>query len=294
MKKKLPSLSIAFSAVMIIGLILPLRADTDRVIWSGRSGGFDIRWSLYDIIFSSTSSPDGGTLSVSSISKKNHAQEIAWVKKEFGKDNRLVDYQRDFSILSVVGSIVTIEEHFFASLALEAHPWGESRFTTLDLSRPGGINYRNVSQDLNINLSKPGKVAKLTDYFNESDILKGLLADPVIKEFIKNTGLNPRTLKALVKSMSGQFMISERYCCSMADDLLTRFAFHHIEGDRVAVKIGISGAGPCRESNTRIGLLLPIPESLRNALKLAEVKEEGFLMKDLKMVSGDRKTKFRY
>ena len=62
--------------------------------------------------------------------------------------------------------------------------------------------------------------------------------------------------------------------------ILENFAFHHIEGNQVEVRIGVSyGCEVMRGNFEQIALYLPIPKALKRLLKRAEKK--GTLMRDL-------------
>jgi hypothetical protein len=75
------------------------------------------------------------------------------------------------------------------------------------------------------------------------------------------------------------------------EDLLTRFAFHHVEGDRVAIRLGVSNISfhACKKEISQLGILLPIPENLLKPLEKAKAHSEGILMESLQKVSGNKK-----
>jgi hypothetical protein len=75
------------------------------------------------------------------------------------------------------------------------------------------------------------------------------------------------------------------------EDVFTRFAFHHLEGDHIAVRIGLPpNVGACRTQHAQLGLLLPFPPTLKRALTLAASRQAGFLMQDQKKIAGTRAT----
>src|SRR5206468_2838286 len=77
-------------------------------------------------------------------------------------------------------------------------------------------------------------------------------------------------------------------------DVLTRFAFHHLEGDTVAVRLGLPPhSGAIRTEHQQLGLLLPIPHSLKQELGLATSRQQRFLMSDGEQISNRRTTAFR-
>jgi hypothetical protein len=265
-----------------MGLMLAteLRADTStqgKDIWVGRIGGMTIRWSTSDIIVHPSDNTKEVRFSAKSLAQKDLEATLNMAREPSGTENRLALYERDFTMLSAVGSILSFQDHYFISFRHEAHPAGETRFTAIDLA-------------------KSGDVVKLTEFFSEPVILHALLADPLIKEALRSAGHpdTPKTLNELIERVSPGVFGFGGFCYSISDDLLTRFAFHHIEGNNVAVRIGLSGGGPCREALTQLGLLLPIPDSLKGALALAESGEEGFLMKDQKKIAHNQKATFKF
>ena len=73
--------------------------------------------------------------------------------------------------------------------------------------------------------------------------------------------------------------------------MLERFAFHHIESGKIAVRLNVSwGSEIHRFTTTQIGLLLPKPEKLSGPLTLAAAGKEGFLMRESKKLSHDKTT----
>jgi hypothetical protein len=245
-------------------------------IWSGTSAGYTIQWTASDLVARSAS----GTAVIFSA-RQMARQDFANIEKD---SDGHCDYERSFTLLSVVGPLMSYEDDYFLSCERTAHPDGQSRFIAINLSKPAGSR-RTAETPL------PGNVAKLTDYFPENEILKGLLADAVIQKAL--AGKRPRTLGELLKLIGDEFPTvaeDEKLCFTLEPDLLTRFAFHHVEGDFVAVRLGLSGAGVCRDNLTQIGLLLPIPASLKAALAKAEAGGEGFLLS--RKIGAGRQTKF--
>ncbi len=275
----------------------PWRIDIPKVektFWVGQSGGFTLHWTTSDIVAYATGQMREVLFSARSLSQKGLRDMLAEMKEADHKKNPLAIYERDFTLLSVVGSMVSFKDHYYVSFRHEAHPAGETRFTTIDLAKPGEVAYKTHNFD--VNLARPGKVVQLTDFFPEADVLIALLADPLVSEALQHSGNPnpPRTLRELIEAFSSGASGSEKYCYSVSSDLLTRFAFHHLEKGKVAVRVGLSGAGPCREFLTQLGILLPIPESMRTPLALADAGKGGFLMKSQQQNAQSRKTLFRF
>jgi hypothetical protein len=193
----------------------------------------------------------------------------------------------DSKLLSMVGPILSFEEHSTGDCTREAHPDGKTSWHAVDL--------RRFDPDFALgNGVDAGKPAKLTDYFPADSVRDALLKDSVVQKALSTINVQARDIKSLDELMSyiGTGLVysddansdtsSTRnpLCFSMEKDLLSNFAFDHIEGNKVAVRIGLSGAGTCRENLTQIGILLPIPPALKNALGDANSGKGGFLMKD--------------
>jgi hypothetical protein len=174
-------------------------------------------------------------------------------------------------VLSVVGSIVSYEESVGTTCEGAAHPSAVTFYAAVDAAHPG-------------------KKVRLTDLFPDADVLRALMGDAVVKRHLPKTP--PKTVDALVQTLAD----SEPECeYAFGKDLLTRFAFHHVESNRVAVRFGLShGCEVARGNLTQLGILLPIPPSWKDALDRASSRTEGFLMRDQAAVSGGRETSLRF
>lgn len=125
-------------------------------------------------------------------------------------------------------------------------------------------------------------------------VLAALLADPHIKKAIqqKRPEQPPKNLKSLYKALQGEPLEIQDCTFYLPQDYLTRFAFHHLEGDRVAVLLGLSHyAEVCRGRQAHLKLLLPVPAALKEPLARAAAGQEGFLMQAHDKIAGDQVTK---
>ena len=275
----------------------------DQTIWTGQSNGFLITWTTSDI--RAVSAKDGGLVfSAAQFAREDFQASEAETRKDNARINREskrngeppleanpCTVEREITLLSVVGSILTFRDHFYEGCEREAHPAGNIRYTAIDLAKPGRTLY---PIDYFVDTTKPSKVVQLTDLFADREILRALTADVLITKALNGRGdYPPRKLSALLPPILEPIVGgTDRGCYEISGDLLTRFAFHHVEGKSVAVRLGLSGCGVCRECLTEIGILLPIPDSLSEPLALAEAGKEGFLLKDMKKISQGRQTKF--
>jgi hypothetical protein len=192
-------------------------------------------------------------------------------------------------VLSVVGPIVSISDNSGCDCG-GAHPSAATIYRALDLSKSGEVDLGYEGYQ------KHGKMAQLTDYFPEADILKALLADSLIQKALKSSGKRrPATLPALMKAIYLQPVPVGECAYELSDDLLTRFAFHHLENGQVAVRLGLTHAyETCRGSSTEIGILLPIPAALKRQLAQAQSGTAGFLLKDKQKIAKDQFASFSF
>ena len=184
----------------------------------------------------------------------------AWLR-ELGEPSG-EDEQHDVSwkLLSVVGPLVSVETTADGFVTGAAHPYGYATITAYDVRRGG-------------------KPAKLTDYFAPRDILGALLGDGLVRKALGNrpAAAQPRTLEALLAVLADYQSDDCRY--AFGTDLLSRFAFHHVAGGRVAVRFGLSHGCEVAHGNlTIMAIYLPIPAALRSDLAAAQTRRAGFLV----------------
>jgi hypothetical protein len=156
-------------------------------------------------------------------------------------------------VVSVVGTYVSVEVHEEMDCEGAAHPSNYVSYRVLDLAAGG----REVS---------------LTDLVPEAAVLRALLNDPVIQRALG--GQPVATLSELYQNADGG-------CEMLIDESLVRsFAFHHLDGDQVAVRIGLShGCEASRGAFTQLGVLLFMPQALMPELR--ESERLGLLMEAL-------------
>jgi hypothetical protein len=258
-------------------------APPDALIWQGRSAGLSVRWTTSDV---SIRGGAGAPLysvrrTIGAEYDKIEREQDTWNAEVIGGDDPGLDADRanlkshgvpycgvddQVRVLSVVGAIVSVREDKTAYCVPMAHPWGGASYMAIDAHRP----------------QKP---ASLLDWFPDAEVRKALLADKLVGQAIAGMHVRGplRSSHAIVTSIAGW-----SGDCTYGFDaaMLSHFAFHHLEGDKVAVRIGLShGCEAARGSLVQLGLLLPIPQALRQPLKDAEARRSGFLMKDQQAVS---------
>lgn len=267
-----------------------------QVIWSGDSGGVRIVWTTSDLYKQSTSETEG---LLAPLVRKGFDDFVAVVmgSQPDKQNSERCSYERRFEVLSVVGTLVSFEDQYQDDCG-GAHPSAETRFTATDLSKPGEVRYARQDDTpmMNVDLANPGRISKLTDYFNEQDILQALLREPSIQSAVAKVDgkKQPQSLAALPQLFADNSYALGDLDFELRPDFLTRFAFHHVEGNRVAVRIGLPAqSGASRNRHKELEIFLQIPESLTEQFKLAASRRQGFLMSDAAQIGGDRSTNFR-
>jgi len=202
-------------------------------------------------------------------------------------------YQEDYRVLSLVGPFLSLKYHVYSvgeknGIGVGAHPAEETRYVSIDLRRPELLSKRLFALYEGAH-SNQKNMLKLTDIFSEKEVLAALLADKIISEPLLRANIRVKSTKQLIQELF-HGPLPEPLCGEYDDSLLNAFVFHHLEGGKVAVRISVSGAGPCRNNLTELGILLPIPALWRSDFNLAQKGKAGFLQrsqrqKDLKAVS---------
>jgi hypothetical protein len=199
--------------------------------------------------------------------KKAFLADLA-VDPDDDRDPSLWEAHESFSVLSVVGTLVSYEtsnEGFTGG----AHPYAHRGYATEDVTKTGPAR----------------DTFSLLKAFPEKDVLKALKADGFVKKHIREEKAfaDAKTVKALLESLdAGEDCVGFEYGL---DNVKNAVAFHHLEGDKVAVRIAFGYyAEMCRGNMFVVGVLLPIPVALKPALERASTRQEGFLMKDAKAV----------
>lgn len=242
------------------------RKTTEPAYWVGHSGGYVYRWTKQDLT------------ATDATTKRPVYSVTQALKQEFGKpepdDSGFSHYEVRFVPLSVVGSLLSYERDDYWEGG--AHPSGNETFVTVDVRAP-----------------KHG--VKLTDLFPAEQIRQALLADRIVRRVLAREKIAaPTTLDGLVKALANkEFGGEEDSMYRFPEALLEDFAFHHIEGENVAVRFLLPhGTELYRFRHTQLGLLLPIPARLKSAFAQAEKGKAGALMQTLQRITARRESTF--
>ncbi len=160
----------------------PPQIVSGETIWRGENHGIEIRWTTVDLF--AKSGPTVERIWGPLVQKGFEDFAAVLAGGPSGKKDRAVNcsYERRFKILSIVGTLVSFEDQYSDDCG-GAHPSADTRFTTVDLSKPDNLLYARQEDTpmMNVDLGKTGKIIKLTDYFPEQDVLQALLADHIIQ-----------------------------------------------------------------------------------------------------------------
>jgi hypothetical protein len=271
-------------AVLI--LVSAASGQTPRIIWEGVSGGYDIRWTTADL----TAHKPGSQTVIFSLKSLAQRGFDNYRKAMDGDDVGRCIYQRDFVVVSVVGPLIGFRDTVYASCRQEAHPAIACRLTTIDLSHDGGTEYP-LDDPMMVDAANPGRLAVLSNLFPPDRIAAALKSDPVVKP---QADADAKSLPDLLNGLYDAELEIPRSPCSqtMRKDILTRFAIHHMEQGGVAVRMSLDPVGgACRSTAADLGLLLPVPDRLRDALVKAAARKEGFLQSG-RGIAGETKIEF--
>lgn len=170
-----------------------------------------------------------------------------------------------YSVLSVVGPWVSYEQSS-SGYTGGAHPYAHTSYTLQDVTR------------------EPGTFS-LFDVFPEKEVLQALKADTFVRKHISDQESfdTAKTVDGMLQSLEpGEDCVGFHYGL---DSVKRSVIFHHVEGNKVAVRISFPyDTEVCRGNKFVVGILLNIPASLKPALDRAAKRTEGFLMKDAKAV----------
>jgi LysM repeat protein len=243
----------------------------EKAIWQGTSGGLKIMWTPSDI----TASENNNLLfSARELAKQAfEADFLAMKASAFGT----CDSHYDLALLSLVGSLASLEEVQHFTCREKATPATETRYRTIDMKKA------NADQSL-------------TDFFQEADILNALLADPAIKVALAQKNSPITTLAKFTQALEWAEIKVKKCDYYLPHDFLQQFAFHHLVDKKalVAVRINLLPVIPqCQQEQVQLAFYLPIPTTLKTALNQTK-SGNGFLMGKRQPALTQQRTSFKF
>jgi hypothetical protein len=247
------------------------RSTAAHDIWKATVEDFSIQWSQKDIAVTRAGAP---VLSFKAIAQSD------WDKISQQASDQPMQSERGYRILSVVGPFLSVEQEDDCDCG-GAHPSSSKRFRAFDLGK-----------------SSPDHpaLASLTDIFPEESILAALRSDKLVAGALKDVeGPAPASLPELVAAIRFKPVQVKECSYYFGADLLSDFAFYSTEGNNVAVRISLSHAAEvCRGQMTQLGILLPIPESLKAKIEAARAGKSGLLLQQAARDFGSEHSTFTF
>lgn len=259
---------------VVIASVVASSARAQAVIWRGTSAGFAITWSDRDI-----SVARAGRVVFSA--RRMADREWAEMQGDHDEDVPVREYEQRFRLLSVVGAIISLEEATYCDCG-GAHPISWTRYVSYDLSRS--------------TVARPHAIPA-TEVVAEADLLRALAADRLIRQAMDSAHVRTfPSLRALTQALEAQPIASGDDCIySVGEEFPTAFAFHHLEGGRVAMRFSLGHyVEVCRGMMIQVGVLVPVPAQRAAAFAAADRRQAGVLTKDLAVIAGDRRTVVNY
>ncbi|HEU4560326.1 MAG TPA: hypothetical protein VFS20_20925 [Longimicrobium sp.] len=252
-------------------------AEAQQVYWRGRSGGYDIAWSARDITARRVS--DGALV----FSARRMADaEVASMQDEHDENVPLKEFERRVRLLSVAGSIISLEEESYCDCG-GAHPILWTRFASYDVARGSVAN--------------PHPLAA-TDLVAEAELLRALQADRLIRQAMANAGVRAFTsLRGLVNTLGKHEVRPPNDQCTygVGERFPSEFALHHLENGRVALRFSLGHwVEVCRGKLIQLGVLVTPRARLLPDLNAANARRAGYLMKDVATIAREHETILNY
>jgi hypothetical protein len=127
------------------------RSQAPKIIWQGHSGGFSVRWTSMDLTVNSLQSASPALFSAYHFARQGFAQYLGALRSDpaephisFGK----CIYERRFKLLSVVGTVLSLEDQEFSSCEKQAHPASTTRFTAIIFPKLAACSIRRMTSML--------------------------------------------------------------------------------------------------------------------------------------------------
>ena len=247
--------------------------DEVRLAWSTTIKTTQFDWTAVDLFIKPFGARKVGIFSELS---KNAYKDF----RKSGQSDGCLDMHY-FRILAVVENRIGVEHlNGFSCGAISTSVW---RYATFDINKNGEWAFPRPN-------AKPGyilmsKLESLREIFSDTEILEGLTSNQRLSEqlstAVKKGNLRtwPKNLREFDRYFSR--IDSEKFAGEFyfEADYLSRFVFHHVANERVAVWISLTPTSHAGQANQEhIEILLPIPPKLRESLLAADKGEQGFLM----------------
>lgn len=195
----------------------------------------------------------------------------------FGKEGGRCFLSNYFTPGAILGDVVSYEHESGFHCGTVSGEW---RYATVDI--------RNSTRFLD-----------LRDFFDDDELLRAFLANAQLSADVRKS-IDEKKLDAMPTTLAQLSAFLTRYDYQIfngesyfEEDYLTRFAFHHISGDTVCVRVSATSTSTAGRANHEYAdIYLPIPEKLSEILQKADTGNQGFLMKDAETKVGTKPATF--
>jgi hypothetical protein len=172
----------------------------------------------------------------------------------------------DFEAVSLAGSYLGFRDRFYGNCPNTAHPTNASRLGTIDLAASGGLGFGSDGEDATRADEQTGKLVSLAALYDAKVLLAAFQKDPLLAKQVGGAG----TLEKLQEAIAEQGVPVKGNPCRfrLSQDFLTRFVFHHAEGNKVAVRVSLEPVGgACSNATADLGLLMDWPAKMPAAAR---------------------------
>ncbi|MBC7543059.1 MAG: C1 family peptidase [Candidatus Sericytochromatia bacterium] len=243
--RRLAALCLPLIGVLVLLGAPVLAAAKAQRIWSGSSHGFRLDWTSDDVRVTRPGNPP--------------TQVYDFREALLAKYREQPEATLDISMVPIswVGPLLTLKVQDYVNVPGTAHPWMSTYFLTLDLRHPG-------------------TPVHLADWFDATATHQALIQDALVKKALAELQQPPATTIPTLSQQLNAWSGDCRY--AFMPDFADHFAFNHVRGGRVAVRMGLGhGCEAARGMFTELGLYLPIPRTLQGYMAAARTGKQGFL-----------------
>jgi len=205
--------------------------------------------------------------------------------ENLGLDSGHCSYIRDFQILSIVGTFVSIQD--LESIICGIHS-DFLHIETFDLSKESDFADRK-------SFTESAKTT-LKDIFSKEVLFHGLLENRKIKSFLRRNASAPTDLDSLLRIIENEYNLRAAGDYALSSDL-DSFAFYkRADQGRIIVRLFLEPtSGYNAGSSKSLDIILPITDDLLRKYPFfgADQIDNGFFLSDQNKISQSRKTELR-
>jgi hypothetical protein len=260
------------------------RATAQTSIWVGKTGSGSLHWTTEDLTLANEDEK--------LIFSLRHETELLFqlLQRNAGSVKSCT-YVRDVKLRSIVGDLVTIEDHTIFDYSFAPND--------KELSGPQSETSRLVTVGARHAVAKPGelKAIRLEELFDSKEIYEQLLNDEAVSHAIKEkfgdgVALNFASFQKRIRGDGSLAFDNYRYV--IYPDFTTNFVFESVRGDRLTVKLIFPSAHRTDRTSYETVLTLTVPANLMEDFSRASDRSLGFLSSEAASRFMDSSTRLEY